>query len=103
MVYVRVLDGTPLIRVYSFVLLEVPESYVVLQEINELNQQYTPTKWLHVENSIVCAYEIIGVPFAADQLVGVIAQVGGIVDSVDQGLQNKFGGRLPFGEFKAPQ
>jgi len=55
-----------------------------------------------VNDSVIAALDIFTSPLIADHVARGCALLGDIADQVDDLLQEEFGGRTAFGEFRSP-
>jgi len=99
--FIRVLENPVSISVGSPLLLNVSHREGLLERINELNRRLRFAH-LFVEDDTVCAeIEVFATPFVNAHLMQACERLGQLADALDDLLQEEFGGRTAFGEFRA--
>lgn len=98
MIFVRVSDDSPVVRVFAPMLWEVPESSELLRAVNEINLQVAFARVAWDGRQVSVRTEFIAHPFDPMQLMAACQAVGGIADHFDDRLQGRFGGRIFFGK-----
>lgn len=99
--FIRVLENPVSISVGSPLLLNVSHREGLLERINELNRRVRFAH-LFVEDDTVCAeIEVFATPFVNAHLMQACERLGQLADALDDLLQEEFGGRTSFGEFRA--
>lgn len=96
-VYVRSSESSPVVRVFALLLTDLTGSAVLIEAINELNQGYLFGKFYWDGTSVVLALDVPAIPFVGSHLTHAVVTVGQIGDELDEGLQERFGGRTFFG------
>ena len=103
MVFVRAFADPPIVRVFSPILAEVGLGVDLLDAINELNAEHFFTKWFVTDGVLIACVDVFGTPLVADHVLHACGVVGEIAGSLDEELQDRFGGRTFFGEWKGPK
>lgn len=104
MVFVRVLDDPPIVRVFSPVLSEARAGIALVGAVNELNGQQLFVKWaVHEETVVVASMDLFGDPLTIEHVLHACGVVGETVNAHDDQLQERFGGRTFFGDYTPPK
>ena len=101
-VFVRVFNDPPIIRVFSPVLVDVRTDLDVISAVNDLNRQFALTKWMVEAGAVIAMVDLFGSPMVEQHVLHACGVVGDIANSVDEELQDRFGGRTFFGEPSSP-
>ncbi len=73
----------------------------LLARINDLNARTTFARVLVVDGTVFAVAEVLAVPFVAAHVAHACSLLGTLADEIDDLLQQEFGGRTAFGEFRA--
>lgn len=92
-VWVRVLDDSPVIDLFAHVVLGVSERSRVAVELDLLNRANQLFKFVLVDDYVVMKARLVAVPFAPGQLRGLLALMLREVDDLARELAVRLGGR----------
>jgi hypothetical protein len=99
-VYVRVLETPPLVRVYSPVLAGVSGDDALLRQINTLNGQLHLARLVFVQGTVFGVVDLPAAPMHSEHVVRACGVLGQLADDIDDLLQAEFGGRTAFGGYR---
>ena len=97
-VFVRVLDDSLGVGIFSAVLEDVEADDRLLDRLNALNAEFLFARFFAVEGRVMVAVETSVVPFVAEHVSRACLQLGSLADKIGGELQREFGGRRAFEE-----
>ena len=104
MAFVRVAEDAPIVQVFAPVIWDVPSSAELLEAVNQLNSSIRFARArFDAKGGVTLAAEVPGVPFSADHVVNAVKAVGFLADEQTEPFQDRFGGRVFFGEAVPPK
>jgi hypothetical protein len=98
---VRVLGDPPYVRIFAPVLANVERNPSVAARINELNEKIQFARLFETDGTIFAAVEVFGSPFVGEHVAHACWILGKLADDIDEALQEEFGGRTAFGQFRS--
>jgi hypothetical protein len=93
-VFVRVLDDPASVLVFAPVLVDLPPTPALLDELNRLNEGVRFVRFCATEDGVVVDHELFGDFFERDMLPFAVRAVGGAAGRFGPELQEAHGGRL---------
>jgi len=69
--------------------------------LNDLNAKVRFARLFVADGTVYAAVEVSASPFVADHVVSACELLGRLADEIDEMLQEQFGGRTAFGEFRS--
>jgi len=93
-IFVRVAEDSPSIRLFAPLLLGVRWTPRVGHTLNEANQFLDFTKVVHLNDQVLATEQLSGAPFVAEILRQAVLRLVDLVDGLDVTLQEKIGGNL---------
>lgn len=100
MVFVRVFAEPPIVRVFSPLLTDVGLGLDLLETVNRLNDEYFFVKFSVSDGAVVAAMDLFARPLVEQHVLEACGVIGETADQVDEQLQDAFGGRTFFSEYK---
>ncbi len=97
-VFVQIPDGSPLVRLLVPVLVDVPYSAPLLQEVSDINRDYPFVSAWWDSGVVHLRADLIATPYVEAHLAALIGMVGQLADEIDDELQQRFGGRVFLGD-----
>jgi len=98
MVYVRVRGETPVIEVFSPLLLEVARTPELLEKLNDINMRSSFVKTFVANEIVYGTVQLRGSDFDPGHLEHALRLMTTFAEDMDEKLQGDFGGRPFFGE-----
>lgn len=92
-VFVRVLDATPLISIFSRLVKDVQLPYEANAVVSRLNAEYSFVKFSYGANSVVASVHLPASPFVPAQLRRMLATFTELADKLDDELVSRLDGR----------
>lgn len=92
-VFVRVLQDKPMIRVFSELVVEVTNPEAAAFEVSVLNRDYSAVKFLLREDRVLMVVEVQAQPFVPEHLRSAIAGLYELAPTLDSDLAHRVGGR----------
>ena len=96
-VFVRVLDEPPCVRVFSPVVAKMNADARPLARLNDLNATVRYARFFVLDDAILASLEVAVSPFVARQVVDSCWLFGHLVDDLGETLREQFGGHTAFG------
>lgn len=97
LMYVRLADGVPpVVRIFSLVLREVPESPALLEALNQANARIRFGRTFWAGGSVYIACDLVAAGITADQVAVACTELANLADHLDDGFHGRFGGGLMF-------
>ena len=96
-VFVRVNDEAPVVRVLAPVLVDAQPSAALMEAVSDINRTYLFVSAFWDGSSVVLTLDINGNPYVEEHVVQGIKTLGEIADELDDDLQRRFGGRVLLG------
>lgn len=90
--YVRVLDGNPVIRIFSPILREVQLRDELRDAVNELNKDHLFVSTFWADGVVLLTADLYAAPFVAQQFLNLLHAVAETADSLDDQLRSRFAG-----------
>jgi hypothetical protein len=100
MVLVRVHREPFCVGIISPILANVEVNDVLVDRLNDINAKVRFARLFVTEGTVYAAVEVSASPFVADHVVRACELLGRLADDLDESLQEQFGGRTAFGEFR---
>ena len=98
---VRVHSEPPCISLVSPILAKVDNDALLTTRLNDLNTKLHFARLFVLNETIYAAMEIFASPFVTEHVVHACGLLGVLADDIDEMLQQEFGGRTAFGEFRS--
>jgi T3SS (YopN, CesT) and YbjN peptide-binding chaperone 1/T3SS (YopN, CesT) and YbjN peptide-binding chaperone 3/TY-Chap C-terminal domain len=98
LLFIRVLDDAPAIEIFSTIVRGITDLDAAAVAVAELNNGIRMIKFVLVEDVIIAVAHVAALPFAPQQLRGVLDYMSRVADGVDDGLVASVGGRRAFGD-----
>ncbi|WP_148571984.1 T3SS (YopN, CesT) and YbjN peptide-binding chaperone 1 [Nocardioides caldifontis] len=92
-VFVRVLDEVPVVRMFALVVRDVEHPERAAFEVGVLNRDTRLVKFVWTGQSVMASVELPAWPFVGDQLRSALAMTIGVLDQVAPDLAVRLGGR----------
>lgn len=92
-VFVRVLEENPSIRMFSLMAQEVSDRDAALREVARLNRTIDGVKFLLIDTTVIAAVELVAWPFAPAHLKSLLARLCDAVAKHEDDLVDSVGGR----------
>ena len=73
---------------------------LLVERLNDLNTKVRFARLFLLEGTVYAVIEVPASPFAVEHVVDACGMIGHLADQIDQMLQEQFGGRTAFGEFR---
>lgn len=97
LMYVRLADGVPpVVRIFSLVLRDVPESPALLEALNSANARIRLGRAFWAGGNVYIACELVATGITADQVAIACTELANLADHLDDGFHGRFGGALMF-------
>lgn len=93
-IYVRVDEDAPAIRLFGWLLHDVKWTPRVGHALNEFNKRLNIVRLVHHDDHIMLSAQLVCIPFVAESLRQVVLGVSGLVDGLDIRVQERIGGLL---------
>ena len=100
LVFVRVHDEPLCVSLTSPILTNVGADDLLVERLNDLNTKVRFARLFLLEGTVYAVIEVPASPFAVEHVVDACGMIGHLADQIDQMLQEQFGGRTAFGEFR---
>jgi hypothetical protein len=91
-VYVRVLEDNPVIRIFSPLVRNVPITDELREAVNELNKNHLFITAFWADDVVLLTADLSGAPFVPQQLLNLLNVVAETADSLDDQLHQRFAG-----------
>jgi T3SS (YopN, CesT) and YbjN peptide-binding chaperone 1/T3SS (YopN, CesT) and YbjN peptide-binding chaperone 3/TY-Chap C-terminal domain len=98
LLFIRVLEDAPAIEIFSTIVRGITDLDAAAAAVAELNNGIRMIKFLLVDDVIIAAAHVAALPFAPQQLRGVLDYMSRVADGIDEGLVASVGGRRAFGD-----
>lgn len=98
MVFVRVLPGSPVIELFSPLLLDVQGSALVLERITRLNRRMRFVSFLWDAGTVYARTQLFCQPFVSEHLRHALMVISEVADRLDDEMRPELGGRAFFGD-----
>lgn len=98
LLFIRVLEDAPAIEIFSTIVRGITDLGAAAAAVAELNNGIRMIKFLLVDDVIIAAAHVAALPFAPQQLRGVLDYMSRVADGIDEGLVASVGGRRAFGD-----
>jgi len=93
-IYVRVEEDAPAIRLFGWLLHDVKWTPRVGHTLNDFNKRLNVVRLVHHDNHIMLSAQLMCVPFVPESLRQHVMGVSSLVDGLDLRLQERIGGLL---------
>lgn len=103
LLFIRVLEDAPAIEIFSTIVRGVTDLDAAATAVTELNNGIRMIKFVLVEDVIIAVAHVAALPFAPQQLRGVLDYMSRVADGIDEGLVAKVGGRRALGDEPAEE
>lgn len=94
MLFVRVVDEPLAVLVFSPLLIDLPESAVLLDRLNQLNSDLHFVRVCHTNDGVVADLELFGEWYRPEWLAQACDAISAVAGDLGPALQAEFGGRL---------
>jgi hypothetical protein len=91
-VYVRVLEDNPVIRIFSPLVRDVQITDALREAVNELNKNHLFITAFWADDVVLLTADLSGAPFVPQQLLNLLNVVAETADSLDDQLHQRFFG-----------
>ncbi len=98
LLFIRVLDDAPAIEIFSTIVRGITDLEAAAAAVAELNNGIRLIKFVLVDDVIIAVAHVPALPFAPQQLRGVLDYMSRVADGVDEDLVARVGGRRAFGD-----
>lgn len=98
LLFIRVLEDAPAIEIFSTIVRGIADLDAATTAVTELNNGIRMIKFVLVEDVIIAVAHVPALPFAPQQLRGVLNYMSRVADGVDEGLASQLGGHRAFGD-----
>lgn len=95
--FVRVMQDMPLIRVIAPVLVDVASSPALFEALSDLNRDYRFISSFWADDTVLVTVDVWANPYIESQVLWMLEQLGKAADEIDDELSRKFGGRVFLG------
>lgn len=95
LVSVLLLDGPPCVRLFTPILLDVPDGGETLDVLNTLNFEGRHARFVLDEGTVLAVIDLPAEPFVPDHFVESFLALASAAHELPESLQNALGGRLP--------
>lgn len=102
-VFIRVLDGRPMIRLFALMAKDVADRDAALREADRLNRTTEGIKFLLQDSTVIAAAELLAWPFAQTQFLALVRHMCDSVAEHEDDLIDRVGGRHFVGEPSADE
>jgi hypothetical protein len=97
-VFVRLTNDSPFVRIHSHLLRGVEESEGLLARLNDMNANEIVMHFIYRNDTVYAVADVCAAPFVADHVALVFDHFCAIADGIDGLLQVDFGGETAFAE-----
>jgi Putative bacterial sensory transduction regulator len=96
--FVRVVDDAPVVRIFAAVLREVRWGPALLDAINDINRDHRFVRAFWAANCVMLTVDIMAKPYVKDHVLWALENFRTTVDGIGDDLRRRFGGRPPLGK-----
>lgn len=94
--FVRLLNDSLYVRIFSPILREVEECPGLFARLNDINANETLMRFIFRNGVIYCVADVSAVPFVSDHIAQAFVHFCAIADGMDSLLREEFGGQTAF-------
>jgi hypothetical protein len=98
LVFVRLIDEPPCVRIYSLLVRDVEESPDILVRLNDINANQPLMRFVYRNGTIFAITDVAAEPFVSAHVAQAFEHFCAIADGMDNLLQAEFGGRIAYAE-----
>lgn len=98
LVFVRLIDEPPCVRIYSLLVRDVEESPEILVRLNDINANQSLMRFIYRNGTIFAIADVAAEPFVSAHVAQAFEHFCAIADGMDNLLQAEFGGRIAYDE-----
>ena len=92
-VFVRVLDGAPVIRLFAELVVDIADSGRAAAEVERLNQEHSDVKFLLLDDRIHCERDVDAWPYVPQHLRSALSRFCDLCERIDSEAAERAGGR----------